>query len=194
MIFLTALLSFAKTYLLPILEKNWRYILIGILCSVIGFKVHSCTYHCPEIAAVTTTVKYDTIYSHDTVRIALGPQQTTVVPVVTFHKQIEPVIQPATIHDTVRAPVILPETSFCYQTVTKMPDSALIGVKGCSRILPMVLPPDWQWNVWYVAPPKIKEVETIKIQYVTNKVLWYSHWWLWLPVTVATGVLAYHYR
>ena len=172
------------------------YKVVGLIFigAVIGFKMRSCTYHCPVLVSTTTVVKYDTIYSHDTVKITIGANQTSVIPQITFHKQdklAKLAIKDSSTQNIIKPDVILPETSFCYQAQKKMPDSALIGVKVCSRILPIKVPIDWTWDITYLSPPKIEKTIKTKLQYVTNKIPLYDRWWIWAPVTIAVGCVTY---
>jgi hypothetical protein len=186
-------LTMIKGFIGAIPAAYWKWIAIVILCVILGMKIQSCVHHCPkcpEGRGSSVAVRIDTVYCHDTTR---GPvtTPTTVTPHITYHKVIQPEIKPTAV-DTPK-PVIVPDTSYCYENQWTENDGAKIGIKVCSAILPEIKPMDWAPVRTYIPPPQIvKEIRrTDTIAYEIKQPI-INKWWFWLPIAIGTGVAGYY--
>jgi hypothetical protein len=145
------------TFLKSIPPKYYAAFLIGAVIFWIGGMSRMSCHHCPTIQGHSETVKWDTIWKHDTIKGPLPASSISVKP------NIKPIFVAAIKPDSSLKPIeVQQDTQYCYETQWAESDSAKIGVKICSYILPQKKPVDFTFDKWYVAPPAIVKTLTVK--------------------------------
>ena len=142
--------------------KYWPYLALGIVIWFFGEYVGYGCHKCPVISGSSRDTVVRTVQIHDTLRAKVQDTAIHVVPVVTYHKVIEPVIKPTVPADTPKPAVIVACTTYCYDAIKRQADSAVIGIHVCSAILPQTKPPDWSLEISYQRPPIVERTITVK--------------------------------
>jgi len=168
---MTKFFTFIANVFKAVPASYWKYIGIVILCLVIGMRFQSCIHHCPKCpefkgSSKDTVIKV--IYATDTSKGKVGGDSIKVVPKITssFKKQIKPEIKPnisPTLPvDTVPVIIETKDTQYCYSAEWKENDGSVIGVTGCSLMLPQEKPKDFTFDHKYFPAPKVEKTITVK--------------------------------
>jgi hypothetical protein len=137
--------------------KTAFFVLVIVILLIILFN-RGCEK--PVHNTTTTTTIYDTILTHDTI--------TRIIPATSFVRVV--VRDTMILHDTTEGELVI-DTLGCIKGEFKTPDSAKFEWQACSIDLPLVLREPINWEVKYVAPPKIVAHE-IRVDTVVSPRFW----------------------